>query len=628
MSFDLMAMKILFIGFCLVITTSSYAASFYQQLENKGLERYWLKLLHYEKNWLGHEISRVDGPLFFLHPDGKWNPALELEATLASFQDASARVGYFKQPPQCVFTERYRFLKKAGFVKTEALPCSDFKEWKEGLGAKAIVLIFSSSFPNNPASIFGHTFIRFNREQKNELLDYSASYAAYTEGETKGLVYAFKGLTGGYKGSFVISPYYMKVNEYTNSESRDLYEYELNLSQEGIEQILNHLWELYSTTYFDYYFLTENCSFMMSEVLELGNPDWNLSNVKRWYYLPSDAIKLAAKIPGAIRKVHFRPSFKKQLSEKLETLDAREQGIFFAVNKGDIDPQTLKDVNLLDALIAYWNFRKREAKGKLSEEDTLLFRRILLSRAQITEKSPVEPVVPYPKEGPEFGHEASRISVGMGNLNGSQILGIHFSSVLQDLLSDDLGFEKFSQIDLLGLGLEYHYEKNLMDILQIRFVNIVSLQPYTSFDPRVSWKLGVNYQKIYDLKCSDCYKFDVDAGMGGSFYLGISKALLSLIIGGFGEFSKDFETSCRLGPFVEWGLLDNPWRYYKIQLKQVLRYDTQKNFPKDYYISSFLGQALSWGKNWELRLQNHFISRYQSASINTTFHELQLGYYF
>ena len=85
--------------------------------------------------------------------------------------------------------------------------------------------------------------------------------------EKNGLTFAIQGLIGGYPGTFSVLPYYIKVREYSNLENRDLWEYELNLSPEEIEIFVDHLWEL-GSTYFAYYYLSENCSYHVLGLLE------------------------------------------------------------------------------------------------------------------------------------------------------------------------------------------------------------------------------------------------------------------------------------------------------------------------------------------------------------------------
>ena len=128
----------------LILLPAAPAAGLYDSLSSIQKD-YWLKLLHYHNG-----KSRADGTNFFVSPEGKTNPAAELEADLKAFNDHYARAGWFNYHPQCVFRERYNFLKQAGFLEGAVVePCTEFHEWKKGLNAESITLVFSSSYPNN-----------------------------------------------------------------------------------------------------------------------------------------------------------------------------------------------------------------------------------------------------------------------------------------------------------------------------------------------------------------------------------------------------------------------------------------------------------------------------------------------
>jgi hypothetical protein len=88
------------------------------------------------------------------------------------------------------------------------------------------------------------------------LLDYTVNYAASTQQE-RGLSFAFKGLFGGYQGSFSVEPYYAQVKRYGDLENRDIWEYRLALSYEEVIRMMMHAWELKSAK-LDYYFIDEN----------------------------------------------------------------------------------------------------------------------------------------------------------------------------------------------------------------------------------------------------------------------------------------------------------------------------------------------------------------------------------
>jgi hypothetical protein len=64
----------------------------------------WLKLLHYKKNLLGNYVSEADAQSFFLAKNGKFDPALELEAAKKAFAETSHPDD---NHPICKFPLRY-----------------------------------------------------------------------------------------------------------------------------------------------------------------------------------------------------------------------------------------------------------------------------------------------------------------------------------------------------------------------------------------------------------------------------------------------------------------------------------------------------------------------------------------
>src|SRR5690606_41368354 len=52
------------------------------------------------------------------------------------------------------------------------------------------------------------------------------------------LLYSLRGLLGGFPGRYQLVPYFLKVQEYNNAESRDLWTYELDFSPEQIRSLL------------------------------------------------------------------------------------------------------------------------------------------------------------------------------------------------------------------------------------------------------------------------------------------------------------------------------------------------------------------------------------------------------
>ncbi|TMA26980.1 MAG: DUF4105 domain-containing protein, partial [Deltaproteobacteria bacterium] len=211
----------------------------------------WLKLLHYERGLFGGWHSEAEAK-FFLSPRGLSDPATELEATLAGFFSGA--------DVQCRFPARMAWLNGRlhfDFARLPLASCPKFEEFYAKIAARSVTLVFSSYFLNSPASAFGHTLLRLDKGDESvagkhfELLDYGVNYTA-TIDTGNAFIYAVKGLFGLFPGQFSAIPYFYKVREYNDFESRDLWEYDLSLTPEQVALVVAHIWELGSTQ-FPYY---------------------------------------------------------------------------------------------------------------------------------------------------------------------------------------------------------------------------------------------------------------------------------------------------------------------------------------------------------------------------------------
>lgn len=177
-----------------------------------------------------------------------------------------------------MFPARYAWLNRQLGFDPRLMPpvqCKDYQDFKSAVDARRAALIFTSAYMGNPASFFGHTLLRLDGKGETPLLSHALNYGAIT-GSDGGLSFMFKGVFGGYNGIFSVYPYYDTVNLYNNMENRDIWEYRLNLTPEQIDRLVAHIWELGHNSA-NYYFFSENCSYMLLETLNAALPDQDLT---------------------------------------------------------------------------------------------------------------------------------------------------------------------------------------------------------------------------------------------------------------------------------------------------------------------------------------------------------------
>ncbi|MCW9055034.1 MAG: DUF4105 domain-containing protein, partial [Gammaproteobacteria bacterium] len=271
----------------------------------------WINLLHYEKtNWFNNDyVSQVDDERFFNAPDGKNNPASELSATISAFfrMDLNG-----DDHPQCKFVARLAWLKDKLPKLQTTLPeitCKEYLEWRANVPDERTTMVFPAYHLNSPSSMFGHTLLRLDPpadKQGSEWLSIAVNFGANVTDGDNSLFYAFKGLSGGYPGYFIVTPYFKKIKEYNYKEKRDIWEYPLNLTREETQRMVTHLWELKDIE-FDYYFFDENCSYRLLELLEVARPGINLTKEFIATAIPVDTVR-SIEDAGLITDAIYRPS--------------------------------------------------------------------------------------------------------------------------------------------------------------------------------------------------------------------------------------------------------------------------------------------------------------------------------
>jgi hypothetical protein len=478
-------------------------------------DRAWLRLVHYRPRLLGGVESDADGPAFFLAPRGKNDPEAELEATLAGFF-AALPADEKVQHPQCQFPARLAWLTGRLQIDRTRLPqpeCARLAEFRARVAARSVTLVFSSYYLNNPASAFGHTFLRLNKAaaaqsgRRFELVDYGIDYAA-TADTHNAILYAFKGLTGLFQGHWNHYPYFYKVREYADYESRDLWEYDLDLSPAETELLASHLWEL-GSTWFDYYYLTENCSQGILAALEAAAPRLELLRHVGPIVIPADTVKALYANPGLVRTVHFRPSIRTQFRTRLAALAPREREALKAVldHPGATLPglTPAAEARVLDAALDYVDFtHARELLGNVVTPAAGLKQRLMDRRSDVAVQSD-EIEFAAPPSAPQLGHASMRTGAGAGASTLAGPLVVYdFRLALHDLADPPAGYPALAQIEFLPVRLRYAPRSGAAALDQALLVDIVSLTEFGAFDHHPSWKAQLGATTLRDPGCRGC----------------------------------------------------------------------------------------------------------------------------
>lgn len=604
-----------------LVVEPSQLSKVWLELQNKESfkKRQWTKLLHYERDSLYRIRSQVSDPHFFLADEGYKKADEEMFKTLEAFfwKEEDLHILFkteqkaIPQHPLCKFPARLVFLKAElpDHPLWQQLPkvsCPYLDFYRKSLDAQSISYVFSSYYADNPGSAFGHTFFRINKkeragEKKQELLDYGISFAANAD-TSNPLIYAIFGLAGGFTGTYTNVPYYFKVREYNDFESRDLWSYDLNLTPQEVDLLILHFWEL-GPHYFTYYFFTQNCSYQMLTALEAAAPRLSLSEKMPLFIIPADSVKVLFQEKGFVNRVEFRPSLKRQFDQRYDLLKDEEKKIFQTAvahrkkEKWDITKEesfsrltTERQSQIVDSILDYADLKDPEGTTSRKGEWFSFKERSLILRSQIDHISE-ELKIPIPQEDrPDYSHPSTRISLGSGQektLNqAKQFLDIRFA--LHDLLDSKVGLPKFSQLEFMHFRFSYFQDRAYFD--QFSFVKMLQLNPLTALEKRISWgaDLGVKRGPFCSQR-ADCWGTGFQSQFGYSLDQGpLVFWLMPLFSYRYGEFfDKErhrYAYGVNLGGVYNFS---DQHRFYYFHEKSIFNYisdsDADKSLEENYF---------------------------------------------
>ena len=558
-----------------------------QQLAN---DPYWLAIGHYETGKLGGWRSYVDDDDFFLSADGPHDPAAELSATLTALY-RPADLG--DKHPQCVFPARTRWLRDQ--LQLNDLPqptCGEFTTWYRDIAPHSSVLIFPAAYLNSPSSMFGHTLLRIDQadieQNGTALLSYALNFGAFIEGSDNSILYAWKGLMGGYPGLFALLPYREKLSEYSRLENRDLWEYRLNLTHEETGCMVEHVWEL-KQIQFDYYFFDENCSYRLLELLEIARPGLELTDDFPITAIPVDTVR-AIKDAGLVERIDYRPSRERELLERAKPLNDEELQ-WVKTLAADTQPLQSAEFQVLPAerraLVQDGAYRLLRYQANGQERDPAAAQRSYQLLRAINQNPPTALDVERP-ELPEDGHDSRTWQLGVGSRDDRAFAEYGLRMAYHDLNDNLAGFPLGAQIEILGLKLR-QYENNHWQLQELDFATIRSLTPRNQLLQPLSWQVAGGFERVPGKDGDETLVAHLNGGAGASWQLTDSTLAFAMATGRV-EHNSDFAPYLATAGGFNTGLLwHNPLGTASVE------------GAGDYFLNGEVRRRLSLNQQWQLR---------------------------
>jgi hypothetical protein len=563
-------------------------------------QKQWLKLGHYQSGVLSNWKSDVDDESFFLSKNGKRDPKAELLATIDAFngQNLSAKE---TQEIICRFPARFIWLKNKIDNHWGDLICPELEAWQSAIDPDGMTLIFPTGFMGNPASMFGHTLLRIDSKALSgghALTSYAVNFAAEVNPSDTSATFALKGLTGLYDGHFSMMPYYEKVNEYSDIESRDIWEYKLNFNPEEVDFILLHLWEL-RTVHFDYYFVDENCSYQLLSLLQIARDELDFTSQFSMHVIPSDTVRVL-KSDNLLQEANYRPSVGTLLFNYSEQLSDVDLSVARLLVDGDWFEQSersdAENAAILEMAYEWLNF---EFYNKNLEREIVAPRltKLLINRSKIKLTSPFlgfkQSVI-----SPELGHSSSRVGISVSHASHSNVERSTFSYRLayHDLLDKSDGFMSGAQINVFDLDVSTN-EKKSMQLDKLYVLDLIALPAHNRLFDSWSWGVRAGFDRQADTSKQSGHWF-TQAGYGKS--VGDANHLQAYLLGSLELNGGDItDNNLKLGMGTEFGAIWQVTGNNKVAVSSKIMHLI--NSDVDYHLQTDLTWNTALAENWALR---------------------------
>ncbi len=533
-------------GFLLALSISAAAhatgdAAPSAPLSALAQDRAWLNLIHYEParfsatGWR----SAIHSAEFFLAPDGRNDPAAELQATLAAFDAPPAAKP--DEHAQCRFPARLLWLKAKlgeGAFRTD-IRCPAFGEWTQGGSVSSLSVVYATGYLGNPASYFGHLLLKFNfrdTQGKSGLLDVSVNYGAILDKKNDAAVtYLIKCLIGGYDGAFSHIRFYFHEHNYGDTELRDLWEYRLDLPPEAVNLIVAHAWEVVGKRY-TYFFFRRNCAFRMADLLQVADGVHLVPDMPPWVIPQSVAQTLGQatyRDKPLLADVVYHPSRQSRFYARYRSLSPQETDTLHGLVEnrygfGDPGFQALPLASqqaVLDAELDYYQFVGTPME-RAPAETKAAYARALATRYALP---PGTVDVPQPQPAsPHEGHPPGWAQAGWwhNSVTGSAMT-LRIRPAYYDVLDTDSSHVLNAALGVMDTQINIRQGQVYLNRLAV--IDVDSVTPGLSGlpgDGGAAWRLraGVEQARLW---CDNCpaARLQGDGGYGRQWAEGLFGAV-------------------------------------------------------------------------------------------------------
>ncbi|QUJ66425.1 DUF4105 domain-containing protein [Photobacterium sp. GJ3] len=517
-----------------------------------------------------HSLNIQDDDFYF--SSDPTNIQAEIEANLAQVTNPEHTQDYI-----CRFPARAQWLSEHS---TQVSPpdfsrCPDLQAFLDAVSAKNISLTYASENLMSPSSFMGHTFLKLSDNENNP--GHAVSFFTEVDGFNLPKI-MFDSLVVGKEGYFIVSPYRESLSFYKNIEGRNVFEYQLAMSDKNKQLIQLHLWELKDTR-IDYFFHNQNCASITLNILAIANPD--LMEHRRDWLSPLDMIQLAQR-HHMIQQTSITPS----TGWKLRAYGASQQ---------DETKQSLLAQLIAGHLKTRFNDPQISAGEQfLTWEFAQAMNQYLLENEDISQEIYAENTAKLTAYDTEFASYAVDLSEFKNPINRNKDaqwhLGTRWSNTgephltatwlpASHTLTDD-NRNAFSESSLELMKISVSADQNSFNLDNFTLYGIQSYLPYDPLFGGLSGKFSIQWDRGTDFSERENKRFFFSGGLGLSYPINHAMLTYATV-----DTELSFNTDIAWGAIgVDMGLIS----YFRHDVKMNLSASTVWN---QYASSNFRHQA-------------------------------------
>ena len=455
----------------------------------------WKSLLHYNG-----KKSIIEDENFFITKNN--NLKEEFAATIKSFLiDDNLNENH----SICKYPARFNYILKQLKLNRNIFPnpnCKEFKKYIENLSAKKIYISYASEQITSIASMMGHMFIKIvgNNNRENAL-----SYYAIMEDNFS---FYLKSLFTSSIGYYILTPYKNKLEEYNDIDKRNIWNYELDLSEEEIKDFIYHIWELKSIKV-PYNFINHNCGTATIFLLSNINEKFYKLNKKPWQ-TPLDILKNIYN-NDLIKNIELSPSDSYKIKMIQDNFTIEE-----AINiKKFIKTENVNYIkNQESFVVADYLSGDLVLRNKINVNKYNNIQNIIYNNFKGWEYINLKQKVKNPLES----QYSSAIKLSYENYKKYNVISLTFYPVYKEIYDNNSQYFNDFELNFLKTKINYNLSTNKININYIDLINIKSLNPSGILLPTLSFKLNLGYRELYELSENNG-NIDFNFGIGKAYNL-------------------------------------------------------------------------------------------------------------